>query len=281
MKRVLTIALFVLIFLIGFAVLIYPAVSDYYNSLRHIRAVDEYFKAVGALSEKDYTEILIAANAYNERLLHNPNRFTMTDEEMVEYRSLLNPSGKDIIGTLEIEVIDINLPIYHGTNESVLQIGLGHLEGSSLPVGGIGTHAVITGHRGLPSSSLLTNLDRMILGDTFKIKVLNENLFYRVDQIKIVKPHETSALAIDKSKDYCTIITCTPYGINTHRLLVRGYRIEGYASETYVRPTRIPKEARVLNAPYSALFIIVPVTFTVLIILFIRLRRVYGRGKKQ
>ena len=280
MGRVITIALFVVIFLAGLAVILYPAVSDYINSQKHTRTVDEYLKAVENLSEWDYTELLEAAHEYNRKLLKKPNRFVMTAEDMAEYKSLLDPSRLGVMGMLEIEEIDIYLPIYHGTDEGVLQIGLGHLEGTSLPVGGLGTHAVITGHRGLPSSTLLTSLDRVILGDTFTIKVLGETLIYRVDQITVVEPHETAALAIDLNEDYCTLVTCTPYGINTHRMLVRGYRLDGSAGG-FVRPSHIPPEARILSDARSALLLIVPAFFAELVILFIRLRRVYGRGKKR
>jgi sortase A len=205
----------------------------------------------------------------------------MTEDDLAEYMSLLNPLGLDAIGTLEIEVINVHLPIFHGTGEGVLQAGLGHLEGSSLPIGGQGTHAVITGHRGLPSSTLLTNIDRLVLGDTFKIHVLNEELTYKVDQILIVEPTDTTALAIFPDADYCTLVTCTPYGINTHRLLVRGHRVANEETEDNTQTKHILTEARVINRPIAALLIIVPATLAVLVILFIRLRRVYGRGKKR
>jgi len=278
MRRVLTIALFAVIFLAGLSVLLYPVISDYYNSHGHVKAVNQYFDTVKNLNQRDYTELLEAANEYNRKLLKKPSRFIMSEEDLAEYKSLLNPVGSGIMGALEIETINISLPIYHGTNESVLQVGLGHLEGSSLPVGGPGTHAVITGHRGLPSSTLLTNLDRLIVGDIFVLNVLREKLIYRVEQITIVLPDDTTALAIVPDEDYCTLVTCTPYGINTHRLLIRGYRIEGDTAE-YIRPSRIPPDARILSGAIAALLIIIPTTLVVLVKLFIRLRRVYGRGK--
>jgi len=281
MRRVITIALFVVIFLSGLSVLLYPAISDYYNSLKHEQVVEEYFKAVAQLSQFDYTEILEAAREYNDRLRRNPSRFIMTSEQRAEYLSLLDPSGRGAIGTLEIEVINVKLPIFHGTDEGVLQVGLGHLEGSSLPVGGPGTHAVITGHRGLPSSTLLTNLDRLVIEDTFSLRILNETLIYRVDQIIVVEPNDISALAIEDGADYCTLVTCTPYGINTHRMLVRGHRIDKESADKFVRPSRIPPEARVLSGARAALLMIVPAAIVVLVVLFIRLRRVYGRGIKR
>jgi len=281
MRRVLAIALFVVVFLIGLSVLLYPVISDYYYSIGHIKAVNQYFEAVGNLSPRDYTELLEAANEYNKMLQKKPGRFIVTEEDLAEYRSLLDPVGSGIMGTLVIETIDINLPIYHGTEEGVLQVGLGHLEGSSLPVGGPGTHAVITGHRGLPSSTLLENIDRLIPGDTFAVNVLSEKLVYRIDNMIIVEPNDTAALAIAAGEDRCTLVTCTPYGINTHRLLVQGYRIAGDGSDAYVRPQRIPPDARLLTGARAALLLIIPATFTVLVVLFIRLRRVYGRGKKR
>jgi len=281
MRRVLVVALFVVIFLVGLSVMLYPMVSDLLNSQKHTQAIDQYFQLIENMSPQEFEELFRAAREYNERLLGKPNRFNMTDEDLAEYKSLLNPIGMDLIGTLEIEVIDIHLPIYHGTDEGVLQAGLGHLEGTSLPIGGPSTHSVITGHRGLPSSTLLQNLDRIIAGDIFKINVLNEALIYRVDQVTIVEPHETSALAIISDGDYCTLVTCTPYSINTHRLLVRGYRVSIDDVEEYVRPTRIPSEARLLSSAMASLIIIVPTAIVILVVLFIRLRRVYGRGKKR
>ncbi|MCL2151539.1 MAG: class C sortase [Oscillospiraceae bacterium] len=281
MSRVLAIAVFVVIFIVGLSVLIYPAVSDYYNSQRHVRTVEQYSKAVENLSERDYTGYLEAAREYNEGLSRKPNRFIMSQEEMDEYMGLLDPSGLGVMGMLEIEVINIRLPIYHGTGEGSLQAGLGHLEGSSLPVGGPGTHAVITGHRGLPSSTLLTNMDRVIIGDKFSVTVLSEKLTYRVDQIVTVLPNETSALAIVSGADYCTLVTCTPIGINTHRLLVRGHRVDNDEDDaSYKGPTRIISDARVLKGARASLLLIVPAILVILAKLFIRLRKTYGRGKK-
>jgi len=281
MRRVLIVALFVVIFLAGLSVLLYPVISDLFNSRKHTQTIQEYMHAVETLSEQDFTDLFEAAREYNEKLLRKPNRFQMSENELAEYMGLLDLAGLGVIGMLEIEEIDIHLPIFHGTNEGVLQIGLGHLEGSSLPVGGAGTHAVITGHRGLPSSTLLTNLDRLVIGDTFKVNVLNETFIYRADQIIIVEPHETAALAIDPNADYCTLVTCTPIGINTRRLLVRGHRVGGETDEVFVRPAHIPSDARVLTDARAVLILIVPATIVILAVLFIRLRRVYGRGKER
>jgi len=281
MRRILIIAILVFVFLVGLSVLLYPMVSDYYNSLRQIRAVEQYYREVTRLSELDYTTLLEDAHHYNEKLRLKASRFVMTAEELAEYRSLLDPGGQGAIGTLEIESIDINLPIYHGTDESVLQVALGHLEGSSLPVGGSGTHTVITGHRGLPSSTLLTNLDRLSIGDTFNLYVLGDTLTYMVDQTVTVLPHETEALAIESNADYCTLVTCTPYGINTHRLLVRGHRVETVDTGAYTREARISSGGYILTGARSALLLIIPSSLAVITSLFVKLRRVYKRGNKQ
>jgi len=225
MKRVIIVIVFVLVFLIGLSVLLYPFVSDYVNSLSQSRVITDYYDKVAELSEVDYSDLLNAAREYNERLLANQHRFKMTDEELKEYHTMLNFTGTGVIGTLEIDIIKVKLPIYLGTDEGVLQVGIGHLEGTSLPIGGPSTHSVISGHRGLPSSTLLTNADRLEVGDIFVLKILNEVLTYQIDQIKIVLPENVDYLGIFKDEDYCTLVTCTPYGINSHRLLLRGTRI--------------------------------------------------------
>ena len=196
--------------------LLYPTVSDYWNSLHQSRAIASYAGQVAGLDDELYEELWEQAAAYNESLLHKADRFKMTEEELTEYQSCLAVPGTNAIGYIEIDKIDCYLPIYHGTDESVLQVGVGHLEGSSLPTGGPGTHCVVSGHRGLPSARLFTDLDRLEVGDTFVLYVLDETLTYEVDQIRIVEPAEMSELAIVEGEDYCTLVTCTPYGINTH-----------------------------------------------------------------
>ena len=282
MRKAMIIA-FALVFFVGLSILMYPTISNYINSHRQAQSIEEYYVVVESLSDREFIELLEAALEYNEGLRRRPNRFIMSEEEMEEYRRLLNPTGgRGAIGTLRIESLDIHLPIYHGTAEGVLQVGIGHMEGSSMPVGGPGTHTALTGHRGVPSSLLLTNLDRMEVGDTFKIGVLGETLTYMVDQIVIVLPHETEGLAIDANADFCTIITCTPYGINTHRLLVRGRRIDnGITDETFVppMPVSMPSGARMHTEPIAALVLLLPTATVATVILYIRLRRIYGRGK--
>ncbi len=224
-KRVSTIIL-LLIFLVGLSLLLYPTVSDYWNSLHQTRAVTGYVEQVANLNDELYDQLLEEARAYNESLVGKAGRFTLSEEEVEEYEQLLTVEGTQVIGYIEIDKIDCTLPIYHGTSSAVLQVGVGHLEGSSLPVGGESTHTVISGHRGLSSARLFTDLDQLEVGDTFVITVLDETLTYEVDQIRIVEPTDYSELAIVEGEDYCTLMTCTPYGINTHRLLVRGHRVD-------------------------------------------------------
>lgn len=232
MKKLLPNILLASVFLIGLALLLYPAISNYVNTRHQSHAVASYEKDVLKLKPEDYTPILQAAQAYNATLLDNPDRFLQTDEEAAVYQALLNPTNSGIMGYVEISKIGVKLPIYHGTDESVLQVGAGHVEGTSLPVGGAGTHCAISGHRGLPSAMLFTDLDKLVVGDTFAIHVLDQVLTYQVDQIQVVEPSDLSTLEIDPAKDYCTLITCTPYGVNSHRLMLRGLRIENAAEQT-------------------------------------------------
>lgn len=221
--------LLLLIFLAGLSLLLYPTVSDYWNSFHQSRAIASYVDTVAELDDDAYQEIWEQAQAYNAALPRDDTRFVPGEEEIAYYDTLLNVSGNGIMGYLEIPSIEVTLPVYHGTDEEVLQVAVGHIEGSSLPVGGPGTHSVISGHRGLPSATLLTDLDQLEIGDVFMLHVLDETLTYEVDQIHIVEPDDVSYLAIEEGEDLCTLVTCTPYGINTHRLLVRGHRIETQA----------------------------------------------------
>lgn len=216
----------VLILLAGLSLLLYPTFSDWWNSYHQTKAIASYAADVANLSNEDYEKIWKAATEYNASLSERNSDYTLTEEQKKQYEQLLNVSGDGIMGYIEIPSINCSLPIYHGTQESVLQIAVGHIEWSSLPVGGASSHCVVSGHRGLPSAKLFTNLDELSKGDTFMLRVLDEVLTYEVDQILIVEPQETGALQIEEGKDYCTLVTCTPYGINTHRLLVRGHRID-------------------------------------------------------
>lgn len=212
-------------FLVGISLLLYPAFSEYWNSKTQTRAIVNYESVLKKMKPEDYSHIFEAADDYNRRLFRQPDPL-MDYDQVSGYWDALNVSGNGMIGYVSIDRIGVELPVYHGTSEDVLNFAVGHLEGSSLPVGGVSTHSVMSAHRGLPSAKLFTDLDRMELGDTFEIIVLDQIFTYQVDQIKVINPWEIEDLLIEPGKDYCTLFTCTPYGINTHRLLVRGVRIE-------------------------------------------------------
>ena len=234
MRKNFSTIILILIFLVGLSVMLYPSVSDAVNRKHQSRAVASYAEEVEQLSDADYQTYFDAADAYNRQLNTTPNAFYKPDP-VSGYAQTLDISGTGIMGYITIPKISVELPIYHGTDEGVLQVAAGHLEGSSLPVGGAGTHAVISAHRGLPSAKLFTNLDELEVGDRFTITVLNRVLTYEVDQISIVLPTETDQLLPTEGMDYVTLMTCTPYGINTHRLLVRGKRIETAESQKHIR----------------------------------------------
>ena len=234
MRKNLGTIILILIFLVGLSVMLYPSVSDAVNRKHQSRAVAGYAEEVEQLSDADYQTYFDAADAYNRQLNTTPNAFYKPDL-VSGYAQTLDISGTGIMGYITIPKISVELPIYHGTDEGVLQVAAGHLEGSSLPVGGAGTHAVISAHRGLPSAKLFTNLDELEVGDRFTITVLNRVLTYEVDQISIVLPTEIDQLLPTEGMDYVTLMTCTPYGINTHRLLVRGKRVETTESQKHIR----------------------------------------------
>ncbi len=237
MKKHLSTVLLVLALLVGAALLLYPTASDYWNSFHQSQAIATYAEEVAGLTTVDYEKVWLSAVAYNERMSAAGNPFILSEEQWEEYLKELNVSGSGIMGYIEIPKIECSLPIYHGTDESVLQIAIGHIEGTSLPVGGAGTHCALSGHRGLPSAKLFTHLDQLSEGDVFMLRVLNETLTYEVDQIHIVLPQEVDDLAMVPGRDFCTLVTCTPYGINSHRLLVRGKRIENSEAATAIRIT--------------------------------------------
>ena len=214
------------IMMAGIGLLAYPSLADYWNSFHQSRAVMTYAEHVADMQTDEYERFLNSAREYNSALAETGIKWGLTDEEKTAYNEELNIDGSGIMGYIKIQKIQITLPLYHGTDEGILQTSIGHLEGSSLPVGGEGTHCLLSGHRGLPSARLFTDLDQLREGDTFTMTVLNETLTYEVDHIWIVEPEDLSHLQIEEGKDLCTLITCTPYGINTHRLLVRGHRIE-------------------------------------------------------
>lgn len=232
MKKLLPNLMLVLVFLAGLTLLLYPTVSNYINTIHQSHVVSSYEAEAAKLSAEDYTPIRKAAQEYNAALAANPDRFLQTDEDLAAYLAQMDPFKNGIMGYVEIDKIDVKLPIYHGTDDSVLQVGAGHVEGTSLPVGGAGTHCAISGHSGLPSAMLFTNLEKLKVGDEFSLHVLNETLNYRVDQIQVVEPYDLSVLDIEPDQDYCTLVTCTPYGINSHRLMVRGVRTQDTAPAT-------------------------------------------------
>ncbi len=260
-KKHLPTIFFVAVLVVGISIMLYPSVSNYINSKHQSKVISEYTEALATLTAEDYEQFWEAAEAYNEELTQKAMDFDLTDEEMAEYNSILDPTGTGVIGYLEIENIGVNLPIYHGTEESVLAIGIGHIPGTSFPTGTTSTHTVLSGHRGLPSSKLLTDLDQMIVGDTFLLHIMDQTFAYQVDQINIVLPEETESLGIYEGEDYVTLVTCTPYGINSHRLLVRGKRIDYDEASKVIVPADASIYGNLVIAPFIAL--------PMLIILFI------------
>ena len=274
MKKHLSTITLILALLAGVSLLLYPTVSDYWNARHASKAVADYTQNVQALDRDVYDELLAAAEDYNRSLLTRENSFFLTEAQQAQYDSLLDISGTGIMGYIEIPSINVSLPVYHGTSDSVLQIAVGHLDWTSLPVGGESTHCVLSGHRGLPSAKLFTNLDQIVEGDTFVLRVLDEVLTYAVDRILIVEPEDVTALQIEPGKDLCTLVTCTPYGINSHRLLVRGHRIETEQEEEAVRLVSDGIQIEpLLVAPVVAL----PMLLTLLLVLLLS----GGKGRRR
>lgn len=253
MKKKLTNLLLVVILLVGVAILLYPSVSDYWNYFHQSRAIAGYSDTVSRLNEAEYERLWQSAVDYNRAMAGKSIPYTFSEADWAAYEAQLDVAGNGIMGYIEIPKIEVSLPIYHGTEESVLQIAVGHIESSSLPVGGQSSHCVLSGHRGLPSAKLFTDLDQLSEGDYFQLKILNEVLTYEVDQIRIVLPQEVGELGITQGQDYCTLVTCTPYGINSHRMLVRGHRIANpeAASNAHVTSDAIRVDP-VLVAPVLA-----------------------------
>lgn len=270
MKKKFSTFFLILIFLIGLSLLLYPSFSDYWNSLHQTRVIAGYAETIAQVDDERYGALLAEAAEYNRVLAQaEGNPLLMTDAQQAEYESLLDMSG-GVMGYIEIPQLKISLAIYHGTSESALQAGVGHIPGTSLPVGGESTHCVLSGHRGLPSAKLFTDLDKMAEGDLFMIHVLDETLTYEVDQIRIVEPWEVETLRITEGKDYCTLVTCTPYGINTHRLLVRGHRVENRQEAQTVRVTA---DAMQIEPVIVAPLVAAPILAVLLILMLIRTRR--------
>ena len=233
-KGSLSTIILVAIFFVGLSVLLYPTISDFWNEKRQSQAITDYDAIIENLDPEDYSNYFKKADEYNKKiqLMSSPFFGYKNIEDM--YYDTLDINGNGMMGYITIDKIKVQLPIYHGTSDQVLNTAVGHVEGSCLPVGGESTHAVLSAHRGLPSAKLFTNLDKLEVGDIFTIRILDRTITYQIDQILIVLPDETEALYIEKGKDLCTLVTCTPYGINTHRLLVRGSRIENIEPEKVV-----------------------------------------------
>lgn len=267
-QSILTNVLLVTVLVIGLGIMLYPTISDYVNSLHASQAIADYSQKVDEMSEEEIQAYFDAADAYNAKVRELSFPFQDYKQLLDEYNSTLDVTGTGIMGVVTIGKINVELPIYHGTSEGVLQVAAGHLEGSTLPVGGESTHAVLSAHRGLPTAKLFTHLDKLTEGDVFSITILNRDFYYQVDQILIVKPTEMDAMLIEDGKDYVTLQTCTPYGINTHRMLVRAHRVESPEGSAVVQPNavRIPV-MMVIGA------ITVPTMFIILVILLIVYRR--------
>ncbi len=271
-KKNTTNIILILIFIVGLSLLLYPSISDYWNSFHSSRAIASYVEQVECLDDNKYADIWQAAKEYNEKSAGKDTFYYMNDESKDEYNELLNVGGNGVMGYIDIPVIGCSLPVYHGTDEAVLQVAVGHLEWSSLPVGGINTHCIVSGHRGLPSARLFTDLDQLVEGDIFMFRILDETLTYEVDQIRIVLPDELDDLGVEPGQDLCTLVTCTPYGVNSHRLLVRGHRVDNLPNAVPVTADAIQIEP-ILVAPVIA----VPI----LLLLVIWVMFYHRKGKKR
>lgn len=243
MRKYISTIILCITFITGLSLLLYPTVSNYWNAQHQTQAVVDYTERIEKMDDSEKLNEIGRAEDYNSMLIDNGRRFSPNKEEKENYNSILSVDDNGMMGYITVPELRLKLAIYHGVDESVLQVGIGHIEGSSLPVGGDSTHCVISGHRGLPSAKLFTDIDKLVVGDVFMLHVYDEMLTYEIDQILIVEPEDYSALAIEEGKDYCTLITCTPYGINTHRLLVRGHRVENKA----IDGTRVTSDAIKVN----------------------------------
>ena len=273
-KGTFTNILLILVLLAGLSLLLYPSFADWWNSRTQSEAIASYTQQIAVMDDDQYKSIWDSAIFYNQTLLERTNTFKLTDEQRASYHSELNLAGRGIMGYIEIPMIDVHLPIYHGTSDTVLQVAVGHLDWTSLPTGGESTHSVLSGHRGLPSAKLFTDLDQMREGDLFMLHILDETLTYEVDQIHIVEPQDTDELLIQQGKDLCTLVTCTPYGVNSHRMLVRGHRV---ANLEEVVVHRVTADAIQIDPLIVAPIVAVPL----LILMFILLMVFDREGKKK
>ena len=264
----------VLLLLIGLSLILYPSVSDYWNSFHQTRAIARYAEMVADIDNEIYDAVWQSAAAYNERLAEIGVQWELTEEQREAYIRELDVTGTGIMGYIEIQKINCFLPIYHSTEDAVLQIAIGHLEGSSLPVGGESSHCILSGHRGLPSARLFTDIDQLAEGDTFVLRTLDEMLTYQVDQIRIVLPYELDDLKIEPGRDYCTLVTCTPYGVNSHRLLVRGHRVDNAPDAQKIRVTG---DAFMIDSLVVAPLVALPMLLMLLIVLLVSSANKRGR----
>lgn len=264
----------VAIFLVGLCILLYPTISDFWNEKRQSQAIMNYDDIIVDLTEEDFTEFFRKADEYNRKLALISSPFLGHKSLEDEYYSTLDVNNNGMMGYITIEKIKVQLPIYHGTSDQVLNSAVGHVEGSSLPVGGVGTHCVLSAHRGLPSAKLFTNLDKLEKGDIFTIRVLDRTITYQVDQILIVLPDVVNDLYTVPGEDYCTLVTCTPYGINTHRMLVRGTRIENIEEDKKVN---ITTEAYRIDPLIVTPAVAAPMLAALLIFLIVK----SSKGKKK
>lgn len=272
-----TIAL-VAIFFVGLSVLLYPTVSDFWNEKRQSQAIVDYDSYIENLTPEDYSDYFSKADSYNEKIRNMSFPFLGHKNIADEYYSVLDVNGDGMMGYITIEKIKVQLPIYHGTSDKVLNSAVGHVEGSSLPVGGVSTHAVLSAHRGLPSAKLFTNLDKLEVGDVFTVRILDRTVTYQVDQVLIVLPEETDNLNIVSGEDYCTLVTCTPYGINTHRMLVRGTRIENIEPD---RVVNVITEAYQIDPLIVTPAVAAPILGLLLIYLLVRSSKDKKKRKKD
>ncbi|MBQ1223635.1 MAG: class C sortase [Oscillospiraceae bacterium] len=266
MKKHVTTVILLIVLIAGLSLLLYPSLSDWWNSMHQSRAVASYVEQVANIDEEQYAHLWEDAWNYNEVLAENGTSYVLSEEQKNVYDQILDIGGTGIMGYIEIPVIGVTLPIYHGTSEGVLQIAVGHLEWTSLPVGGESSHSVVSGHRGLPSARLFTDLDELVVGDVFIFRVLDEILTYEVDQILIVDPDETSELKIKQGEDLCTLVTCTPYGVNSHRLLVRGHRVE---NQEEAQSIRVTADAMQIETVIVAPIVAIPMLLVLLVIVMI------------
>lgn len=276
MKKHLSTIFFGIIFLIGLLLVLYPTVSNFLNNREQKKVIREYSNIVNNMDKEEKETMYNEAVDYNKKIYEN-GMIDYSNPDAVEgYNDILDVSGTGIMGYISIPKINVELPIYHGTSDGVLQVAVGHLEGSSLPVGGENTHCVLSGHRGLPSADLFTHLDRLNVHDVFTISVLDKTLVYEIDQIKVVAPGDTQYIQIEDGKDYCTLLTCTPYGINTHRLLVRGRRLDDSDDENNIY---VYADAYKIDTKTVTVLMAVPLTLLLLLGMAVHIRR--NKKRKQ